>query len=261
MLLSATRMSNPESSLTTVDKGEIERHGKLTGDWWSETGIIQPLHTFNAIRVPYITDCLVIESDKRKSSKPLANKLILDIGCGGGLLSEPLAKLGAKVTGVDACSSLIDLAKEHSDVDPEVAKNKPTYYCESIEEHSQKYANYYDAVIASEIVDHVANVELFLKHCVETLKPGGKIIITTPNKTRLSQFCVVFMAENVLNIIPKGIHKYAKFKSPKDVSEILHKYNCQVNNVHGILYNPVTGNWFWSYFQTIWYALEATKLC
>ncbi|XP_038213981.1 ubiquinone biosynthesis O-methyltransferase, mitochondrial-like [Zerene cesonia] len=254
-------MSKPDSNQTTVDKGEIERHSKLTGDWWSRNGVIQALHSLNEIRVPYIANSLVLESDKVKSQQPLANKLILDIGCGGGLLSESLAKLGAIVTGVDASSTLIDLAKEHSNVDPEVAKNKPTYYCASIEEHAHKFANYYDAVVASEIIDHVANVELFLKQCVETLKPGGKIFITTPNKTRLSQFLVIFVAENVLNIIPKGIHTYDKFKSPKEVSALLQKNNCQVNSVHGLFYNPITDNWFWSYFQTLWYALEATKLC
>ncbi|XP_038214203.1 ubiquinone biosynthesis O-methyltransferase, mitochondrial-like [Zerene cesonia] len=252
-------MAHSSSVLTTVDKADIERHSKLS-DWWSKKGSLRGLHTFNDLRIPYIVNNVVLTDEKRNSSKPLENKKILDVGCGGGIVSEALAKLGAQVTGVDASSTLIEMAKKHSASNADLQYNQPTYQCTSIEEHAQTFVNYYDAVVASEIVDHVANVDLFLDSCVQTLKPGGKIFITTPNKTQLSRFFGIFVAENILKLIPKGLHKYEKFKSPKEVTEILHKYNCEVNEVYGLLFNPITENWWWSYFQFLWYALVATKL-
>ncbi|XP_045498806.1 ubiquinone biosynthesis O-methyltransferase, mitochondrial-like [Colias croceus] len=252
-------MAHSSPTLTTVDKADIERHSKVS-DWWNKKGSLRGLHTFNKLRIPYIVNNLILTDEKRNSSKPLKNKKILDVGCGGGIVSEALAKLGAEVTAVDASSVLIEMAKKHTASNSELDDNKPTYLCTSIEEHAQTFVNYYDAVIASEIVDHVANVELFLDSCVQTLKPGGKIFITTPNRTRISQFCVIFMAENVLNLVPKGLHQYYKFRTPDEVGAILQKYNCQVNEVYGLFFNPLTGNWLWSYFQHMWYALVATKL-
>ncbi|CAK1550833.1 unnamed protein product [Leptosia nina] len=250
------RMSHEK--LSTVDEGEVNHHANLMQSWWEPNGSLKGLHSLNRIRIPLVLDALTTPA-QRSGPKPLANIKLLDIGCGGGIVAEALAKLGAQVTGVDPSSILIDLAREHSKVEKEVAANKPTYYCTTIEEHSEHFSEYYDGVVATEVVDHVADVDLFLKHCCAVLKPGGKIFITAPNRTRLSQFLVIFVAENIINMIPKGTHTYEKFIRPEEVSAILQKYDCKVDWTYGMFYLPFFDRWLWLYFQAMWYGLVATK--
>ncbi|CAF4801277.1 unnamed protein product [Pieris macdunnoughi] len=252
-------MSATHDAFTTVDKGEIERHRNIKDLWWDPHGCTVTLHSLNHRRVPYIRDGLVSKDEILQLSKPLANKKILEVGCGGGILSEGLAKIGAQVTGIDPCQELIDLATEHASIYPLVAGNRPRYYCTTIEDHAQNHRNYYDAVVASEVLDHVVNKELFLKLCIETLKPGGKIFITAPNRTLTSRIGV-FFSENVFGCAAKGIHDYGKFITPEDVTKILEKNNCEVNNTYGLIYYPYVEIWQWVFFESMWYAIQATKI-
>ncbi|CAG4930172.1 unnamed protein product [Colias eurytheme] len=243
----------------TVDDLEVERHSDLKNNWWMPNGSVPCLHIMNDLRIPYITEGIKSTRKiiKNEALLPLANIKILDVGCGGGLVSEPLAKLGAIVTGIDPSAGLIDLAKEHS---INLGPNKPTYYCTTLEEHAPNHQNYYDAVVASEVISHLVNKELFFKLCVETLKPGGKIFITAPNRTWLSYFLGIYLTEYILKVVAKGLHDYEKFISPEDVTRILQKNNCRVDNTRGLIYYPFLHKWQWVFFKSIWYALEATKL-
>ncbi|XP_045514998.1 ubiquinone biosynthesis O-methyltransferase, mitochondrial-like [Pieris brassicae] len=241
---------------SSVDIDEVQRHSDLMDSWWSPDGPLWGLQLFNQIRIPFMAEELA-SSGKNLSSKPLMGKKVLEVGCGGGLVTEEFAKLGAEVTGVDPSPVLINLAKEHSKVDERVAANKPTYLNTTIEEHSKLFPNHYDAVIASEVVEHVANVNVFLESCVAALKPGGKMFITSPTRTRLGQFLVMVLG--ALMIIPRHLMTYSKFTKPDEISAILEKNKCRVDKVKGLFYLPLINKVFWVFFNTVWYAMAATK--
>ncbi|KAI5634363.1 methyltransferase domain-containing protein [Phthorimaea operculella] len=190
---------------------------------------------------------------------PLKGKKILDVGCGGGLLTEPLAKLGAEVTGIDASRELVEMAQAHSSNNEKLINNIPKYYCTTIEEHAQEYKEEYDGVVCSEIIEHVTNKELFIQSCVDTLKVNGRIFFTTPNRTRLSHLGVIFLAENIFKMVPKGTHQIEKFVTPNELKFLLERNKCFVELTHGVMYNPITNRWSWSNTQAFAFALQAVK--
>ncbi|CAF4871733.1 unnamed protein product [Pieris macdunnoughi] len=241
---------------SSVDEEEVQRHSDLMDSWWSPDGALGGLQLFNRVRIPFMAEELA-SSGKKLTAKSLKGKKVLEVGCGGGLVTEEFAKLGAEVTGVDPSPLLIGLAKEHSKVDEIVAANKPTYLNTTIEEHSKLFPNHYDAVVASEVVEHVANVDVFLESCVAALKPGGKMFITSPNRTRLAQFFIMVMG--ALTIIPIHLMTYSKFTKPSEISAILERNNCRVDKVKGLFYLPFINKVFWVFFNTVWYAMAATK--
>ncbi|KAJ0183418.1 hypothetical protein K1T71_001394 [Dendrolimus kikuchii] len=212
----------------------------------------------NKLRIPFITDELS-KGTTEKNDKPLKGIKILDVGYGGGIVSEPLARLGAIVTGIDPSQALIDIADTHKDLDPELDDNKPTYIATTVEEHITKYKSYYDALIASEVIDHIINPEFFVKSCIQAVKPGGKIFFTAPNRTWVSRFCLIFYLENVCNMVPKGTHHYENFVTPEELSLILEKYNCRVDAVQGFFYNFLNNIWFRVTTLQFMYGLRATK--
>lgn len=245
---------------TTVDAADVERHSKQAKDWWDENGLIKALHSYNLIRVPFIRDGLVYCSPNERVPMPLSGKKVLDVGCGGGILTEAIARLGAKVTGVDASKELIELARDHSSVDQKLANNRPSYECTTIEEHSNLFTEHYDAVVASEIIEHVDNKEIFIQACVKAVKPGGKIFITTPNRTRAMQLFGIIIAENITKSLPRGTHEYDKFITPNEVTFMLERNNCHVQLIHGLMYFPVVNKWTWCSSTAFMYALQAVKL-
>ncbi|XP_047509110.1 ubiquinone biosynthesis O-methyltransferase, mitochondrial-like isoform X5 [Pieris napi] len=245
---------------TTVDKEDVERHGKHMNAWWDPKGKLGILHSFNMLRVPLVRDGLVSEPEKEKTLTPLANKTILDVGCGGGILSEALARIGGIVTGVDASKDLIECAKQHSDLDEKIAHNKPTYFCSTIEDHAEEYSNHYDAVVASEIIEHVADKELFVQACVTCLKPGGRIFVTTPNRSPRTRLLGIYVAEYVMGAVPKGTHQYHKLTTPNEVSFLLERNSCHVELIHGMMYNPFSKKWSWVDSTKLMFAMQAIKL-
>ncbi|CAK1585341.1 unnamed protein product [Parnassius mnemosyne] len=251
---------NQKKTNTTVDPEDVYRHGQLTKDWWDEQGVLKGLHSLNLIRIPFVRDGLVQCSLDERDPTPLKDKKILDVGCGGGILSEGLAKLGASVTGIDAGKDLIELATEHSKNNPKLANNLPSYFCTTVEEHSQERKDYYDAVVASEVIEHVYNKEIFVKACVETLKPGGKIFVTTPNRSRITQILGIYVAEYVLNIIPRGTHQYDKFMTSPELTFLLERNNCHVELTYGMIYYPFSNRWELSKSQLLAFATQAEKL-
>lgn len=243
----------------TVDSKEIQQFQEEFSEWWDVYGKVKALHAMNKLRVPYIRDGLVnagaIKQENINTMLPLKGIRILDIGCGAGILSEPLARLGGIVTGVDANPGIIEPARTHA----EQQGLKITYELGSIEEHAVKNRETYDAVVASEVIEHVTHKKDFVKACLECLKPSGSIFITTFNKTMLANVVGIILAEKVLGVIPKGTHQVEKFISPLELQRLLKDHGCTTKLVHGWIYNPVTNTWHWCSTTSINYVLHAIK--
>ncbi len=241
-------------SLSTVDKDEIIQFSKLANNWWDEEGSMSFLHAMSEIRTKFIK----LELKKHfnlKDNKNILNGLkILDLGCGGGIATEPLCRLGANISGIDQSESLINVAKIHA----QKMKLKINYQCSSIEEIN-KLNKRYDVVIALELLEHVNNLEQFCNLITSLLKKNGIIILSTINKTFLSKLIVIDMAENILKKIPKGTHHYEKFISPKEIENIFIKYNFYIKNLKGINLNPIVNSWKLTNNTAINYIVSLSK--
>ncbi|XP_019499204.1 PREDICTED: ubiquinone biosynthesis O-methyltransferase, mitochondrial isoform X2 [Hipposideros armiger] len=190
--------------------------------------------------------------------KPLSGMKILDVGCGGGLLTEPLGRLGASVLGIDPVDENIKTAQRHKSFDP-VLDRRIEYRACSLEEIVGEAAETFDGVIASEVVEHVIDLETFIQCCCQVLKPGGSLFITTINKTQLSYALGIVFAEQVAGIVPKGTHTWEKFVSPENLESILESNGLSVQSVVGMLYNPFSGYWHWIENTSLNYAAHAVK--
>ncbi|XP_076757282.1 ubiquinone biosynthesis protein COQ3, mitochondrial [Xylocopa sonorina] len=218
-----TEKMNQQNGKSTVDNSQIKILSSKRDDWWWGGAKDNILYSFNTIRVKFISDGLANAGLSQKIPYlPLEGLHILDVGCGGGLLSESLARLGGNVTGLDASDSLITVAKEHATLDASITE-RLNYTQGAIEEFVENNKEKFDAVVASEVIEHVNNKEIFLKHCIETLKPGGSIFITTFNKTFVSWIGGILVAEYLLNLIPRGTHEWRRFTQPVDMQSLLEK--------------------------------------
>uniref|UniRef100_A0A4W5MMR9 Ubiquinone biosynthesis O-methyltransferase, mitochondrial n=1 Tax=Hucho hucho TaxID=62062 RepID=A0A4W5MMR9_9TELE len=209
-----------------------------------------------------VRDNLLNAHGGRQPGKPLAGLRILDVGCGGGLLTEPLGRLGADVLGIDPVADSIGTAEVHAWHDPDLRGNV-RYRANTLEELSEKGgqgAGQFDAVVASEVVEHLADLETFTLCCNQVLKPGGSLFITTINKTKLSYALAIVAAEEVLRIVPSGTHDWDKFVSPVELERLLESNGFHVESIRGMLYNPLSGAWSWTESTRINYALHAVKL-
>ena len=221
----------------TINKEEIEKFSKIAEEWWNPKGKFKPLHKFNPIRISYLKEN-IIETFKLANKKtPLKNVKILDIGCGGGLLSEPMCRLGASVTGIDASKKNIDVAKLHS------KKNnlKINYFCSSPEKFKTK--NKFDVILNMEIVEHVEDVNFFLKSCTNLLKKNGIMFVATLNKTLKSYIFAIVGAEYILRWLPIGTHEWEKFVKPNELISILKKNNLKLDKIDGMIFNMLTNQW------------------
>ena len=220
----------------TVNKKEIDKFSKLASEWWDPEGKFKPLHKFNPVRLRYIRNTLMKKNIK-PNSKPLKNIRILDIGCGGGLLCEPLTKLGAKVIGIDASEKNIKIAKAHA----KKSRLKISYYCATPENFKLK--SKFDVVLNMEIVEHVDNVDLFLNKSSKFLKKNGIMIIATLNKTLKSFIFAIVGAEYVLRWLPIGTHNWNMFVEPIDLVNICKKNLLKLEDLKGVKYNVITREW------------------
>ena len=221
----------------TINKKEIEKFSKIAEEWWDPNGKFKPLHKFNPIRISYIKENIINSFNITNKKKPLNKVKILDIGCGGGLLSEPMSRLGANVTGIDASTKNISVAKIHA------KKNnlKIRYLCSSPE--NLKTKSKFDVILNMEIIEHVDNVSFFLKSCTKHLKKNGIMFIATLNKTLKSYLFAIIGAEYILGWLPIGTHQWEKFVPPNELIDILTKNNLKLDKLDGVKFNPVTNKW------------------
>lgn len=243
--------------MDNVNLTDVQHHADLSKEWWDPNGPMKGLHAYNSLRVPLIRDGLIstgaIQEAKINKTNVLEGIKILEVGCGAGILTEALCKLKATVTALDPSDKLLTTAREHlGDVEVD-------FTCDTIENHSQSNAEKYDAVVASEVLEHVVDQKSFLKACVETLKPGGSIFITTFNKTQASWLAGIVIAEQVANIVPKNTHDWNLFISPAEVEKILKDLNCSTTLVHGMRYEFWRNTCVWSSYTGVNYALHAVK--
>uniref|UniRef100_A0A8C3X960 Ubiquinone biosynthesis O-methyltransferase, mitochondrial n=1 Tax=Catagonus wagneri TaxID=51154 RepID=A0A8C3X960_9CETA len=246
------------ASRSTVDSREVKTFLALAHRWWDEQGVYAPLHSMNDLRVPFIRDNLLKTVANHQPGKPLSGMKILDVGCGGGLLTEPLGRLGASVIGIDPVDENIKTAQHHKSFDPVLDKRIDYRAC-SLEEIVEETAETFDAVVASEVVEHVLDLETFIQSCCQVLKPGGSLFITTINKTQLSYALGIVFSEQIAGIVPKGTHTWEKFVSPEKLESILESNGLSVQTVAGMLYNPFSGYWHWSESTSLNYAAYAVK--
>ncbi len=231
----------------TINKEEIEKFSRIAEEWWNPLGKFKPLHKFNPIRISYIKDNIINSFKLKKQEKPLKNLKILDIGCGGGLLSEPMCRLGADVTGIDASKKNIQVAKLHA----KKSNLKIKYISTSPENFKTNIK--FDVILNMEIIEHVEDVSFFLKSCSSLLKKGGIMFIATINKTLKSYVFAIIGAEYILRWLPIGTHEWGKFVSPNDLINISKKYNLNLENLDGMKFNIIKDEWSLSDDKTINY--------
>ena len=221
----------------TINKKEIEKFSNIAEEWWDPTGKFKPLHKFNPIRISYIKNNIIKSLKLNNNEKPLKKVKILDIGCGGGLLTEPMKKLGADVVGIDASEKNIKIAKLHS------KKNNLNikYLCVSPENFITKEK--FDVILNMEIVEHVEDINLFLKSSSKLLKKGGIMFVATLNKTLKSYLFAIVGAEYILKWLPIGTHEWEKFVKPEELIDILKKYNLKLDCLDGMKLDILTDQW------------------
>jgi len=237
----------------TINKEEIEKFSKIAKEWWDPYGKFKPLHKFNPIRISYIKQSIINTFKLNNHDKPLDNINILDVGCGGGLLSEPMSRLGAKVVGIDASSRNIEVAKLHA----KESNLNIEYHCTSPEKF--KTEKKFDVILNMEIVEHVEDLDFFLKSCSDLLSDNGVMFIATINKTLKSYVFAIIGAEYVLRWLPIGTHDWNKFVKPEALSSILKKNNLTLDALDGMKFNMLKNNWAISSDKSVNYIAKFIK--
>ncbi|MCE3232687.1 MAG: ubiG [Rickettsiaceae bacterium] len=239
----------------SIDEVEIAKFSAMADEWWDTEGKFKPLHKFNPIRIAYIRDTIVAHFKKSVQSEGVLSGIsLLDIGCGGGLLSEPMARLGASVTSIDASEKNIQIASLHAkniglDID---------YRCTSAEELAD-HKKQFDVVLNMEVIEHVADVNSFVKACSELVKPGGIMIVATMNRTVKSYAFAIIGAEYILKWLPCGTHDWEKFLKPSEIEKPLRENGLALKYIQGVSYNPLSDNWKLTKDISVNYILVAVK--
>ena len=240
--------------MNSVNKKEIEKFSKMATEWWNPSGKFEPLHKFNPIRIKYIKENIIKNFKLKIKKKPLEKINILDIGCGGGLLSEPMTRLGATVTGIDASNKNINIAKLHAKKN----KLKINYLCSSPE--NLKIKKKFDVILNMEIIEHVDDINFFISSCSKLLKKNGLMFIATLNKTLKSYVFAIIGAEYVLRWLPIGTHDWEKFVRPEDLRKILNKNNLILDKLDGMNFNIIKDEWSVSTDTSINYIAKFIKV-
>ena len=239
----------------TVDAEEIARFSALAAEWWDPDGKFRPLHRFNPVRLGYIRDRMCAHFGRiSRSLRAFDGLEIVDIGCGGGLIAEPLTRMGARVTAIDASERNIATAAAHAE-EGRLAIDYRTMTAETLAAEGKQF----DVVVALEIVEHVADIELFLGACSALTRPGGALILATLNRTAKSYLFAIVGAEYVLRWLPRGTHQWEKFIRPSELADGLDAHGARIDDLTGVSYNPLTDEWRLSRDMAVNYMLVATK--
>ena len=223
--------------MNSINKKEIEKFSNIAKEWWNPHGKFKPLHNFNPIRIKYIKDNIVKDLNIKNLNKPFKNLKILDIGCGGGLLSEPMCRLGANVVGIDASKKNIGVAKFHA------KKNKLKIDYKVASPEMLKTKVKFDVILNMEIVEHVENINSFINQSSKFLKKNGVMFVATLNKTLKSYAFAIIGAEYILKWLPIGTHDWEKFVKPSDLIKISKKNNLSLKKVNGMKFNILDNSW------------------
>ena len=251
-------MPEPRAAQTgrsTIDAAEVERFAALAAEWWNPNGKFRPLHKFNPVRLAYIRDQVAARFGRDpRAARPFEGLRILDIGCGGGLLCEPMARLGAEVVGADAAATNIEVAKLHA-AEAGVAVDYRATTAEALADAGETF----DVVLNMEVVEHVADIDLFVGKCAEMVKPGGVMVVATINRTLKAAALAIFAAENILRWLPRGTHQYEKLVRPQELETPLTASGLEIIHRTGVFYNPLQDRWNLSPDMDVNYMLLARR--
>ena len=240
--------------MNSINKEEIEKFSKIAEEWWNPIGKFKPLHNFNPIRIKYIKEHIVNDFNIKHSDKPLKNIKLLDIGCGGGLLSEPMCRLGADVVGIDASKKNIEVAKFHA------KKNKLKIDYKVASPEKLKTKKKFDVILNMEVVEHVEDIEFFIKESSKLLKKNGIMFVATLNKTLKSYVFAIVGAEYILKWLPIGTHSWEKFIKPENLINISKKNNLSLKKLDGMKFNILDDSWKVSRDTSINYIIKFLKI-
>ena len=246
-------------AMSTLNAKEIKKFEAIAAEWWNPNGPAKGLHSMNGVRVPFVTEGLTKMGLTKNHNKPLEGLRIVDIGCGGGILSEALARLGASVTGLDPCVPNIEIAKAHAAKDSQLVNNL-TYIPLTAEEFlEENQSPCFDAVVASEVIEHVDNPQKFVDTCSKLVVDDGSLFFTTINRTTKSWLGAIVAAEYVLHLLPTGTHDWDKFITPEELTKMVEVSGSKVRSVHGMFYVPGVNTWTWFPDSSVNYAIHAIK--
>ena len=244
-----------EAARTTIDQAEVDRFSAMAAEWWDPTGKFRPLHKFNPVRLTYVRDLVSAQFGRDpRSHRPLEGLRILDIGCGGGLRSEPMVRMGADVLGADASEKNIGIAKAHA-----AGSGVPVDYRAVTAEALAEAGETFDVVLNMEVVEHVSDVDFFLGTCASMVRPGGMMFVATINRTLKAAALAIFAAENVLRWLPRGTHQYEKLVRPEEIEKPLTASGLTVTDRMGVFFNPLLNQWNLSKDMDVNYMLVARR--
>jgi 2-polyprenyl-6-hydroxyphenyl methylase/3-demethylubiquinone-9 3-methyltransferase len=233
------RGETPTARRPSVDANEIARFTALAESWWDPEGKFKPLHRFNPTRLAFIRDRVIAHFGRSGDDpRPLERLRLLDIGCGGGLVSEPMARLGAAVTGIDAAERNVGVARRHAEL-----SGLAIDYRHAAAEELAQAGERFDVVLCLEVVEHVADVPAFLEACSALVRPGGCMVLATINRTPQAFALAIVGAEYVLGWLPRGTHRWRKFVRPSELAAALRPHGIDVTELVGVGYNPLSDRW------------------
>ena len=253
----------PEAEPATdpsVDPAEIERFAALAERWWDPHGAFRALHALNPVRIAYVRDALLAgtppdaRTDAAAALKPLAGLRLLDVGCGGGLMAEPLCRLGADVVAIDAAEANVRAARHHAE-----EQGLTIDYRHATAEALAADGERFDAVLALEIVEHVADLDVFADACASLVKPGGTLFVATLNRTFAAYALAIVAGERILGWLPAGTHDWSRFVRPAEMVRLLRRHGLAVADMRGMVYSPLAGGWTTSPNLAVNYIVHARK--